>query len=452
MNFVPHRYQQKGIKFCLENSFAGLLLSPGLGKTSIILAVFKLLKKQGLVTSMLVIAPLRACYSVWPKEIKKWKEFSGLTFEVLHGPKKNEFLKKQADILIVNYEGLDWLTEKGIPPHINMLVVDESSKVKDPRTRRFKILKSIIHKFKRRYILTGSPAANSLMDLFGQFFIMDGGKTFGYRFTHFRNTYFFSTGYGGYTWLPKPGADKQIFKAAAPRVLRMAAKDYLELPPLIIKDVEVTLPDKAMRIYKQMETILRVDFEEGRVIAANAAVASMKCRQIANGGVYLSESSWEHIHEAKSEVVADLVDELSGQPALISYDFLHDLERLRKVLGKDTPHIGGGVTATRGREIEESWNKGELRALLGHPQSIAHALNLQGGEEGGAIILHSLPWSFELYDQFISRIWRQGQKKRVVVNRIIALKTVDEAIIKSLERKDRTQNAFFDSLKEYLDG
>jgi SNF2 family DNA or RNA helicase len=451
VKFKPHKYQQKAIKFGVSKANAGLLLVPGLGKTSISLAIFKLLRAQGFVKQLLVLAPLRAVYSVWPKEVEKWDEFKGLSVGILHGPNKDEVLRKNPDVLVMNYEGLGWLTDNIKDLKADMLVVDESSKLKETRTLRFKLLKPLLSRFKRRYILTGSPIGNSLLDIFGQMYIMDMGKTLGPRFTHFREKFFYGVGYGGYTWVLKPNADKAISKIIASSVLRMEAKDYLDLPPLIIKDVEVILPDKAMRVYKQMEKQLRIDFEAGIVTAANSAVASMKCRQLANGGIYTdAEYNWEDIHMAKAEAVGDIVEELSGQPAFIAYDFKHDLVRLKHVLGKDTPYIGGGVTAKRGKEIEEEWNKGQLRCLLGQPQSVAHALNLQGGDEGGAVIMHSLPWSLELYDQFIMRLWRQGQKKPVVVHRIIAKNTVDEVIIKTLGRKDKTQSDFFLALRDYF--
>ena len=457
IKYKPHAYQTRAIKFGVSRPNAGFLLTPGLGKTSISLAIFKILKKQGFVNRMLVLAPLRAVYSVWPKEVEKWDEFKGLSVGILHGPNKDDVLRKNHDIYVMNYEGLGWFTDMlgtrqaGLFTKIDMLVVDESYKMKETRTLRFKLLKPLLPRFKRRYILTGHPIGNSLLDLFGQVYVMDMGKALGPRFTHFREEFFFSTGYMGHDWVLKPGAEKAIYRRVAPSVLRMDAKDYLSLPPLIVKDVEITLPDKAMRIYKQMEKQLRIDLEAGTVTAANAAVASMKCRQLANGGIYTDlEHNWNDIHTEKAEAVGDIVEELSGQPAFIAYDFLHDLHRLKQVLGKDTPHIGGGVTVKRGKEIEEAWNRGELPCLLGQPQSVAHALNLQGSVDGGAVILHSLPWSHDLYEQFIQRVWRQGQKKTVIVHRLIAKGTIDEAIIRALERKGKVQNDFFNALREYL--
>jgi len=446
--WTPHHYQEKAMQFMVENAEAGLFLSPGLGKTSITLGAFKVLRDQGFITKMLVIAPLRPCYSVWPREVKKWKQFHGLSVGVLHGPKKEKVLAEDHDIYVINPEGLRWLFQQRakLP---EMLVIDESSKFKAVNTQRFKTLKPHLPKFRRRYILTGSPAANSLLDLFGQVFAMDLGKTFGPYITHYRNRFFHQTGFGGYDWALKPGADKEIYDHLAPRVLRMSAEDYLEMPPLIIEDIEVELPPKAMAMYKQLEDALRLDFKVGRVVAANAAVASMKCRQIANGGIYLdgAERAWQHIHDAKTEALVDLIEELEGQPALIAYDFHHDLERIKKAVGKNTPHIGGGVSGKASDAICEQWNRGELRALIGHPQSVGHGLNLQ--EKGRAVIFFSLPWSFELWDQFMRRIYRQGQKERVFVYQIVAKGTVDAAILKALRKKGDNQNSLFNALKEY---
>lgn len=446
----PHHYQERAMEFLVENAEAGLFLSPGLGKTSVTLGAFKALRAAGFVNKMLVIAPLRPCYSVWPREVKKWAQFNDLSVGVLHGPKKDKILQEDHDIYTINPEGLRWLFGKmrGTIP-FEMLVIDESSKFKAVNTQRFKTLKPHLPKFRRRYILTGSPAANSLLDLFGQIYVMDLGKTFGPYITHYRNRFFHQTGFGGYDWALKPGADKEIYDHIAPRVLRMSAEDYLEMPPLIIEDIEIELPPKARAMYDQLENALRLDFKEGRVVAANAAVASMKCRQIANGGIYLdgAERSWQQIHDAKTEALSDLIEELEGQPALIAYSFHHDLDRLKKALGKDTPHIGGGVSGKVSDAICERWNKGELRALIGHPQSMGHGLNLQ--EAGRAVIWYSLDWSLENYEQFIQRVYRQGQKERVFVYRIIAKNTVDEAVVKALTRKDKTQNALFNALKDY---
>jgi SNF2 family DNA or RNA helicase len=447
--WTAHKYQREAVKFGVSRATAAFLLDPGLGKTAIELMVFKILKAKGIAEKMLVVAPLRPCYSVWPEEIKKWEEFKDLTCVVLHGPEKAARLREDVDIYIINPEGLEWLSKQGVDPWFDVLVVDESTRFKHANTKRFKLLRPMLPRFKRRYILTGSPAPNGLMDLFGQIYILDLGSTLGRYITHFRLQYFNPTGYGGYTWVPRRGAEEQIYARLRPLALRMSAEDYLELPELIYNTVTVDLPPPAMKLYKEMETSLIAAVKDGTVIAANAAAATGKCRQIANGGIYHEGGEkWTDIHEAKLDAVEEIVEELQGKPALIAYEYQHDLSRLLQRFGKDTPHIGGGVGGTRFREIEAAWNAGDIPVLLAQPQSVAHGLNLQG--TGAAVIWHSLTWNLEDYEQFIRRVWRQGQKERVIVHHVIAKGTIDELIVKMLNAKDKTQRALLGALREHF--
>ena len=455
--YNPHAYQKKAIKFIIQHACAGLFLDPGLGKTSIMLAAFEVLRMKRLAKRMLVVAPLRPAYAVWPAEATKWHEFTDLKVNVLHGPRKAEKLLEQADVDVINPEGLSWLFAQNLRRHgsdpwpWDILVIDESTRFKHADTMRFKKLKPYLPEFNRRYILTGSPAPNGLLDLFGQIYLLDLGSSLGRYITHYRNAHFNATGYGGFTWTLRPGAQEAIYEKLKPLVLRMSAEDYLDLPPLIENTVTVFLPEKARRIYNQMEEQLLAAVKDDLIVAANAAAASGKCRQIANGGIY-HEGGKEatDIHEAKLDAVEEIVEALQGKPALVAYEYVHDLDRLRARFGNDVPWIGGGVSPKRFREIEAAWNRGDLPLLFAQPQSVAHGLNLQGTE--GTVIWHSLTWDLEQYEQFIRRVWRQGQKHKVIVHHIVAEKTVDEVIMKTLKKKDRTQQALLGALKDYAQG
>lgn len=474
--WTPHAYQKKAVKFLLEHAASALFLDPGLGKTSITLAAIKLLKQKKVLDKVLLIAPLRVCYSVWPKEVEKWQDFHGLKIQVLHGSKKDEALKADADVYVINPEGLEWLlqvkktkTASGKTKvevdlrrwkalGFDTLVVDELSKFKHVATNRFKALKLVLHTFRRRWGLTGSPASNGLLDLFGQCFILDQGRTLGPYISHYRMKYFVPS-HDGFSWTIREGAEDEIYERINPLALRMAADDYLDMPTLIENNIRVDLPSKVMEVYDRLENDLIAKLDGNLVVATNAAAASMKCRQVANGGIYLdpeiesliklpkSKREWANLHTEKVDALADLIEELQGSPLLVAYDFEHDLDRLRERLGKDIPYIGGGVNAKRSAELEKAWNAGQLPVLLGHPQAMAHGLNLQ--EMGHHVCWHSLTWDYELYDQFIRRVLRQGNKsKKVFVHHIIARGTVDEVVLAAVKSKRRGQNALFDALKK----
>lgn len=484
----PHAYQKKAVKWLLEHAGAGLFLDPGLGKTSITLGALSILKKQNLSGISLVIAPLRVCHSVWPAEVEKWTDFNHLRVGVLHGKNKEEVLTDAIengsyDVLCINPEGLEWLfgvtkvrgsnnkvkvqLDKARlkwmfgPGGITDLVVDESTKFKHSNSVRFKILKEALDRFRRRWILTGTPSPNGLLDLFGQIYIVDMGAALSQYITHFRQNYFNPTGYGGYNWVPKDGSEDAIYAKLKKMVLRLAAEDYLELPELVENIIRFDLPDKARDLYDRLEEDLVAEVDGDVVSALNAASAMTKCAQIANGGLYKQvdplvstkrlkgAGGWDRIHDGKDEIVGDLVEEISGQPVLIAYEFEHDRDRLLEVFGKDTPYIGGGVSAKASKAIEQSWNRGEIPVLLGHPAAMGHGLNLQNA--GNHVVWYGLTYDYELYDQFIRRVLRQGSKhKRVFVHHIIARDTVDEAKLYALRKKKKGQNALLDALRVYV--
>lgn len=467
MKYVPKKYMLRAIKFMVSRGAAGLFLDPGLGKTAITLASYRVLKGQQLAKRWLIFAPLRGAYETWPEEVAKWDDFKQYNVAVLHGPRKNELLwRKGAELDVINPEGLAWLLQavKGKPWPWDGLVVDESTKFKNATSKRFKALRPKLPKFRRRYALTGSPAANGLLGVFGQVYLLDYGGTLGETYTNFRNSYFEQRGYGGFRWSPKDGAEETIYKKLKPLVLRMAAEDYLELPELhgAIREGSdpliryVRLEGKLRDLYEQMEEEMWAELDDKRksvVMAVNAGSAYNKCRQIANGGIFLSDlkGKFRQLHDLKTEAVVDLVEELQGQPALVSYEYAHDLERLqkglKKALGEKVPHIGGGVTPKRVKELRLAWNAGSLPVLLGQPQSMMHSLNMQGA--GRAVIWHSLTPDLEAYEQFIRRVWRQNKKDPVFVYHVAALGTVDHAIIRSLKSKDKGQRALFAALTDY---
>jgi SNF2-related domain len=455
--YKPKSYMRKSIKMVVSQAAAGLFLDPGLGKTGIILAAFKVLKFKGIVDKMLVIAPLRVCHSTWPGEIAKWSDFNGLKVVVLHGPRKRELLKSKADVYVINPDGLDWFVEEADPNRwpFQMLVVDESTRFKHDQTQRFRRLRQMLPWFARRYILTGSPAPNGLLDLFGQVFILDFGAALGKYISHYKMNFFDAGGYGMKTFTPRAGAEEAIYAKLRPLVMRLSAEDYLDLEPYVTNTVEVELPAAARHTYDQMEKTLVAAVEEEMVTAANAAAATGKCRQIANGGIYQGLEDQRkalHVHDAKTEAVLDLVEELSGKPALIAYEFDHDRVRLqeafKKQLGLEVPYIGGGVAVKEFKRLEAAWNMGEVPVLLAQPQSVAHGLNLQG--TGAAVIWYALTWDLENYEQLIRRVWRQGQKERVVVHHVIAKGTIDEVIMKTIGKKNHTQQALLEALKDHL--
>jgi SNF2 family DNA or RNA helicase len=464
----PHRYQLKALKFLLERLSAGLFLDPGLGKTSIVYAAVRVLKNKGERAGTLVVAPRRPAVMVWRQERDRWREFQDISVGLVHGPKRDEVWAQNLDVYVTTYDGFLQLIRSGElkkalrSGKVRNLVFDELSKMKVTKTVRFKTIKPWLAKFDRRWGLTGSPAANGLMDLFGECFAMDLGRSLGKFITHYRFQYF--DAYGDEThpqYTPKPGAEEAIYARLANLVIRIDAEDHLKLPKLVPNKIYVDLPDKARAAYDEMEAEFMVELADQVFTADGAAALSQKCRQMASGALYedivdpltgmprTGRRKYAVLHDEKLDALEDLIDELNGQPLFVMYEYGHDLERLLKRLGKDTPFIGGGTSDKKALEYQEAWNLGWIPTLLGHPASVGHGLNFQRGH-ANQIATFSLTWNYEYYDQFIRRLRRQGNEAaRVFVHHILARDTVDDLIMTALGRKGALQTRLHDALKNY---
>lgn len=457
----------------MENGAAALFLDPGLGKTSVVLSAFSKLLAKGVARKMLVIAPLRVCQLVWRQEGQEWTQFRHLKIELIHGPKKKQILSESdADIFLINPEGVAWLVDalkgKGWP--FDTTVIDELTKFKNSRATRFKHLHggkigkgmtaktypNVVANSARRWGLTGTPAPNGLMDLFGQLLILDDGRTFGKWITHYRETYF-TPGFTGFDYVLQPGAEERIQRKLEPIALRMKAEDYLTLPECVDDIIEVEMDKKARATYTRMKNEMVADLPEGEITAANAAAVTSKLKQMANGAVYTTVGHDEkrvvaHIHDAKLDALEALVEELNGQPLLVAYEFNHDLDRIRARFGKDMPYLGAGVTSAQAVEIERDWNANKIAVLPVHPASVGHGLNMQKGG-AGHLCWFGVTWDLELYLQLIRRLLRSGTTASRIMNHIIAVRgTVDYVSLQAIRDKDVTQARLLQGLKGMLHG
>lgn len=452
----PHEYQRTVLQKMLSQRAVGLFLDPGLGKTSIVLAAFKHLKEAGIVNRMLVVAPLRPVYNVWPSEIEKWANFMDLKYTILHGRYKEQRLNDDSDIFIINPEGITWLlkyekrknrihtdTSRLAATGVDVLCLDESTRFKDPSTNRFKALKRHLSMFKIRWCLTGTPMPNGVQDLFGQMYMLDHGRALGQYITAFRQHFMYVPNpRNPYHYEMQEGAFDRLTEVIKPLVIQLSAEDHIKMPERIYNRVEVELPPHAMKAYREVENEFITKVEEGIVVATNMGVAGTKLRQIANGAVYSEyrddpDAEWIHIHDAKIEALVELREELGGKPIMLLYEYQHDRDRILKVLGEECRCISG-ASPKQGDEMIQQFNMGQLPVLLGHPASMGHGLNLQ--VECYNVVWFGITWNLEHYIQANARVWRQGQENpSVVFHHIVAKNTRDERVEAVLSLKDATQ-------------
>ena len=396
---------------------------------------------------MLVVAPKRVAEDTWPREIQKWEHLHGLTFSLVLGSEKERraALSKQAMIYIINRENVSWLVEN----HrwdFDTLVIDELSSFKSSKAQRFRALKKVRPMCSRVIGLTGTPAPNTLIDLWPQIYLLDMGQRLGRFITHYRERFFVPDKRNReivYSYKLREGAEQKIYDLIGDICISMKATDHLKMPELFFNRVEVHLSPRERKLYDTLKEDMVLTLRDGEVDAMNAASLSGKLLQLANGAVYSADGKALPIHSRKLDALEDLVEAANGKPVLVAYWYKHDLQRIQERFPDsrviDTP-----------KDISD-WNTGKIAIGLLHPASGGHGLNLQDG--GSTIVWYGMTWSLELYQQLNARLWRQGQKNStVIIHHIITVGTHDEDVLRALERKDMGQAALINAVKAQLGG
>lgn len=407
------------------------------------------------VSKALVIAPLRVARDTWPAEAGKWDHLEDIDVSVIVGDKKTRIaaLNHPAMVYVINRENVKFLVEyyekNGLRWDFDAVIIDELSSFKNHQSQRFKWLRKVRPFVKRMIGLTGTPTSNGLMDLWAEIGILDGGERLGRFIGRYREAYFKAGSMNPQTgvvfqYVPRPGAEEQIYGKIADITISMKAMDYLHMPDCVPAWHYVEMDKKEQKLYDMLRKDLIIPLKDADIDAANAASLTGKLLQMANGAVYDENSAVREIHQRKLEKLEDLIEAANGQSVLVAYWFKHDRQRI-------VEHLSS--MGYKPRDIKESkdirdWNGGNIQVALIHPASAGHGLNIQSG--GHILIWFGLTWSLELYQQTNARLWRQGQTDVVTIHHIICKDTVDEDVMAALEQKDITQEKLIAAVKARL--
>lgn len=448
MRYVAHNYQNYAKDFILAHKVSALFLDCGLGKTiTTLTAINELMYDSFEISKVLIIAPLRVAQSTWKEEIEKWDHLNLLRYSIVVGDEKERLkaLKQNSDIYIINRENVDWLvTKSGVDFNFDMLIIDELSSFKSHTSKRFKSLLKIRPYFERVVGLTGTPSSNGLMDLWAEFRVLDLGERLSRYITHYRNEYFLPDKRNGsviFSYKPQPNAEERIYLRLADMTISMKSTEYLKMPELILNELEINLDDEDQMKYKKFKKEMVMTIQEKEIDAINAASLSNKLIQLANGSIYDEDKKFYEVHNKKLDKLEEIIESANGKPVLVAYWFKADKERIEKRFK---------VREIKTADDIKQWNMGMINLALIHPASAGHGLNLQSG--GSTLVWFSLTWSLELYQQTNARLYRQGQKDTVVIHHLITKNTIDEDIMKSLKRKDKTQEALMRAVKARIGG
>lgn len=437
-----HQYQKEMVERAETVPNLGLFMEPGLGKTVTALTIIA----DQFNGKTLIVAPKRVAENVWHAEAANWKHLRTLKLSKVLGTPAQRLtaLRETSDVYVVNLENLVWLLENG-GITFNNLVIDESSRFKDPSTKRFKAIKKHLKSFERRMILTGTPSPQGIGDLWSQVGILDLGQRLETSLTRFRDKYMVPDQMNRhtrvvYSWKPKEGTVDLIQKKISDICFSLKAEDYLQMPACQHVTHELEMSKKEIEHYDTLKNEMVLDIKNQTITAPTAAVLAGKLLQFSSGALYTEEGDWIPTNNVKLEFLESLLEE-STTPTLIFYHFKHSLERIKEAFPEAQVLDDTNIQA---------WRDGKIRILLAHPQSGGIGLNLQCNVgETAQMVWFDLPWSSENYIQANARIYRQGQTKPVIIHHLCAKGTIDKRVLDVLDGKISLQDAVMNALIAY---
>ena len=472
--FIPREYQHLLRAFIFNNERCNAFAGMGTGKTSTSIESFAELKLFGEVERALVLAPKRVALHSWPDEMVKWKEsFGHLSMAAAIGTADQRLaaLRSTPDILTINYDNIEWLIDQyGDNWPFDMVFADESTRLKGLRisfqrakrkdgtygmqfirgqgATRAKKLARVAHKFVRRWVnLTGSPAPNGLIDVWGQQWFVDGGQRLGNSFDEFSKRWFrlaLNSTREQQILEPLPYAQEQIQRKLAETSMTINARDWFDIKNPIENIVYIDLPPRARKQYKEIQKEFFTWVQEHPVEVFNAGAKSMKCQQMASGSVYYDrDGNWAEVHEEKLKALESIVEETNGESLLIRYEFKPDKARILKAFPNFKTLDDKGSL----RDFQE----GRLRGLVVHAASAGHGLDLQ--QNCRTLVDYTSSHNLDHDEQIIERVGPTRQKqigsdKEVYRYRIVARDTIEETVVLPvLHQKASLQNALRDAMR-----
>lgn len=441
----------------------GELFEMGCGKTLTTIAVAGALYTLGKIDRVLVVAPTSVC-SVWPHDLNQFAAFSWEA-RVLLGDKKkrlkalNELKNwpfKALRIAVINYESThrDGIFEALAAYRPDLIVCDESQRIKNPSAAQSKALHKLGDAAPFRMILSGTPVQNNAVDLYSQYRFLDPA-VYGANFYAFKNRYCIMGGYGQHQIVGYRNMDELVEKEHSV-AYRVTKEECLDLPQQTFINRYVQFTDAEQAIYEQLRKSSFLELETGENVTATTILTMyLRLMQLTGGFLTADESTRpKQVNTAKLDALTDIVDDYvvdAGKKLVIFARFraeiaaIENLLRLRKI---QYGSIYGDVPMEeRGKIVEDFQTNQATKVFVAQIQTAGLGITLHAASTA---VFYSYDYNYANYAQALARIHRIGQRLPVTYIHLVVDGSIDEKILAALENKEDMAKTVVDSWREVL--
>lgn len=454
-NIVPFQHQIKGYNMALKNNGFGLLFEMGCGKSITSVAIAGRRYERGEIKKVLIAAPT-SVLPVWEREF----EVATIKYQIkiLEGTsqKKIQALKglngEGLQIAVINYESTWRLLDELITWGPDMVIADESQRIKSPSAQQSKAMHKLGKSAKYKLILSGTPVQNAPLDFFSQYKLLDE-KIFGTSYYAFKTRYAVMGGYGNHQIVGYNNLDELVRKAHS-IALRVTKDEALDLPETMDEFRYCELDSKAKKIYEQIRDDSIAELEAGEVTARNVLTKLLRLQQITGGYLKLDDGVEKQISDSKllvlEEIVEDVVD--SGKKVVIFARFVSEIKAILKMVEKkkiDYRWIAGEVPIEeRGEQVRVFQEDKNCKVFVAQIQTAGLGITLHAADTA---VFYSVDFNYANYSQARARIHRIGQKNSCTYIHLLAKGTVDEKVMKALQKKEDMAKMVVDNWRMYFE-
>ncbi|ABW18835.1 helicase domain protein [Alkaliphilus oremlandii OhILAs] len=409
---------------------------------------------EGKARKVLIVAPT-SVVSVWPKEIQEYAAFD-CEVRVLDGSSKQKvkelhsFTKdKVLKIAVINYESTWRILDELIQWKADLIIADESQRIKSPTAKQSKALHKLGDSVRYKLILSGTPVQNAPLDLWSQYRFLDK-RIFGTSYYSFRARHAIMGGYGKYQVIGYKNMDELIQKTHSV-ALRVTKEEALDLPETTDEIRYCSLEPDSAKLYKRILKDSYVQLEKGEVTAQNLLTKLLRLSQLTGGFIGADDGTIKQISKAKLDALKEIIEDMkdAGKKLVVFARFLPEINAIKNMLDEmeiSYSYITGEVK-DRGEEVRKFQEEDGVRVFIAQIQTAGLGITLHAAD---TVVFYSLDFNYANYSQARARIHRIGQKNTCTYIHLIAPGTVDEKILKALEKKENIAKQIVDHWRDYF--